>query len=47
MALARLVVAIIKNYQNKDGSISVPKALVPYMNGVDKIIPNDKIQMSK
>jgi seryl-tRNA synthetase len=25
------MIAIIENYQNKDGSITVPKALVPYM----------------
>ena len=37
VALARLVVAILENYQNKDGSINVPKALVPYMDGVEVI----------
>jgi seryl-tRNA synthetase len=30
-------VAIIENYQQKDGSIKVPDALVPYMNGVTVI----------
>ena len=33
VALARLVISILENYQNKDGSITVPKALVPYMDG--------------
>jgi seryl-tRNA synthetase len=39
VALARLVVAIIENYQNKDGSVNIPKALVPYMDGVEIIKP--------
>lgn len=39
VALARLVVAILENYQNKDGSVNVPKALVPYMDGVEVIKP--------
>ncbi len=37
VALARLVVAILENYQNKDGSVNIPKALVPYMDGVTVI----------
>ena len=37
VALARLVVAILENYQNKDGSVRIPKALVPYMDGVELI----------
>ncbi len=39
VALARLVVAILENYQNADGSISIPEALVPYMDGVTAIKP--------
>ena len=39
VALARLVVAILENYQNKDGSVNIPKALVPYMDGVEVIKP--------
>lgn len=31
LAVGRTMIAIIENYQNKDGSITVPKALVPYM----------------
>jgi len=41
VALARLVVAILENYQNKDGSVRIPKALVPYMDGKE-VISNDK-----
>ncbi|MBU1147892.1 MAG: serine--tRNA ligase [Candidatus Omnitrophica bacterium] len=37
IALARTVIAIIENYQQKDGSILIPEALRPYMNGLDKI----------
>jgi seryl-tRNA synthetase len=35
LAIGRTIAAIIENYQNKDGSISIPPALVPYMDGVD------------
>jgi len=34
------VVAILENYQQKDGSVIVPDALKPYMNGVDRIVRN-------
>jgi len=37
VALARLVVAILENYQDKDGNVRVPKALVPYMDGLEII----------
>ena len=37
LAVGRTIVAIIENYQNSDGSITVPKVLVPYMNGCTKI----------
>ncbi len=37
LAVGRTVVAIIENYQNEDGSITVPDVLVPYMGGITKI----------
>ncbi|MGX4645364.1 MULTISPECIES: serine--tRNA ligase [Holzapfeliella] len=37
LAVGRTVAAILENYQNEDGSITVPKVLVPYMNGVEVI----------
>jgi len=37
VALARLVISILENYQNKDGSVTVPKVLIKYMNGLRKI----------
>jgi seryl-tRNA synthetase len=39
VALARLVVAILENYQNADGTVRIPKALVPYMDGKEVIKP--------
>ena len=33
VAVGRTVAAIIENYQNEDGSITIPDALVPYMGG--------------
>jgi len=37
LAIGRTVVAVLENYQQKDGSVVIPEALVPYMNGVDRI----------
>lgn len=37
LAIGRTLVAIMENYQNADGSIRVPKALQPYMDGVEEI----------
>ncbi len=36
VALSRAIVAILENYQNEDGSVSIPPALVPYC-GFDRI----------
>ena len=40
LAIGRTVAAILENFQNADGSVTIPKVLVPYMNGVDKIAHN-------
>ncbi len=37
LAVGRLMIALIENYQNKDGSINIPKNLKKYMNNLDKI----------
>ena len=29
--------AILENYQNADGSVTIPEVLVPYMGGMEKI----------
>ncbi|MFH1551983.1 MAG: serine--tRNA ligase [bacterium] len=36
-AMGRMLISIIENYQQKDGSIKVPEALQKYMNGLKKI----------
>lgn len=37
LAVGRTVVAILENYQQSDGSVSIPEALKPYMDGIDSI----------
>ena len=37
LAVGRTLVAVLENYQNADGSVSVPAALRSYMNGADKL----------
>ncbi len=39
VAVGRCMAAILENYQNADGTITVPEALVPYMGGMTKIVP--------
>ncbi len=38
LAVGRTLVAILENYQQADGSVMIPEALRPYMNGVDRIV---------
>ncbi|RII28401.1 MAG: serine--tRNA ligase [Geobacter sp.] len=37
LAVGRTLVAILENYQQEDGSVTVPSALLPYMGGVERI----------
>ena len=37
LAIGRTLVAILENYQNEDGSVTVPEVLRPYMRGLDLI----------
>jgi seryl-tRNA synthetase len=37
VAVGRALIAVMENYQNRDGSIDVPDALLPYMSGADRI----------
>ena len=37
LAVGRTLVAILENYQQADGSVTIPEALRPYMGGVDRI----------
>jgi seryl-tRNA synthetase len=39
LALGRTVVAILENYQEADGSITLPSALLPYLGGMTKLVP--------
>lgn len=39
LAVGRTLVAILENYQELDGSVRVPEALVPYMGGMRRITP--------
>ncbi|OIO41108.1 serine--tRNA ligase [Candidatus Pacearchaeota archaeon CG_4_9_14_3_um_filter_31_7] len=44
IATERMIVCIIENYQNKNGSITIPKVLVPYMNGQKVIGTKEKVK---
>lgn len=37
LAVGRTLVAVLENYQNEDGSVTIPEALRPYMRGVEVI----------
>ena len=37
VAVGRALVAVLENYQNEDGSVNVPPALMPYMEGISVI----------
>jgi seryl-tRNA synthetase len=37
LAVGRTLVAVLENYQNADGSVTVPEALIPYMGGITTI----------
>ena len=47
LAVGRTVTAILENYQNADGSVTIPEALVPYMGGVTKITKENATGVSK
>ena len=39
VALPRLMVALLEQHQNADGSVTIPEVLRPYMNGLDRLVP--------
>ena len=43
LAVGRTVAAILENYQNADGSVTIPEVLVPYMHGVTKITKENAV----
>ena len=38
LAVGRTLIAILENYQQKDGSVVIPEALRPYMGGMERIV---------
>ena len=47
LAVGRTLVAILENYQNADGSVSVPSALRGYMNGQERIARSEERRVGK
>ncbi len=39
LAVGRTLVAVLENYQNADGSVTIPDVLLPYMHGLTKLEP--------
>jgi seryl-tRNA synthetase len=39
LAVGRTLVAVLENYQQEDGSVTVPAALKPYMGGIETLVP--------
>jgi seryl-tRNA synthetase len=39
LAVGRTLIAILENYQERDGSVTIPAALRPYMGGLERISP--------
>ncbi|MEY4238882.1 MAG: serine--tRNA ligase [Pseudomonadota bacterium] len=39
LAVGRTLVAVLENYQLEDGSVEIPAALLPYMGGIDRLVP--------
>jgi seryl-tRNA synthetase len=37
LALPRTMIAVLENYQNEDGSVTIPEVLRPYMGGTERI----------
>ena len=43
LAVGRTLIAILENYQQKDGSVAIPEALRPYMRGLEVIEPQGAV----
>jgi seryl-tRNA synthetase len=39
LAVGRTLIAVLENYQEADGSVTIPEALRPYMGGMERISP--------
>ena len=42
LAVGRCVLAVLENYQQRGGSVAVPKVLQPYMGGLEVLVPPSK-----
>lgn len=40
LALPRVMIAVIENYQQEDGSVVIPEVLRPYMGGIERLAPS-------
>lgn len=43
LAVGRTLAAILENYQNEDGSVTIPEVLVPYFHGITKITKENAV----
>jgi seryl-tRNA synthetase len=41
LAVGRTLVAVLENYQEADGSVTMPNALLPYMGGITRLEPTN------
>ena len=41
LAVGRTLIAVLENYQEEDGSVTVPKALRPYLDDQERLLPHD------
>ncbi|NWG47219.1 MAG: serine--tRNA ligase [Alphaproteobacteria bacterium] len=41
LAVGRTLVALLENYQEADGSVTLPEAIRPYMGGLDRLVPKE------
>jgi seryl-tRNA synthetase len=39
LAVGRTLIAVLENYQNADGTVTVPEALWPYLGGLERLVP--------
>jgi seryl-tRNA synthetase len=44
LAVGRTMVAVLENYQQKDGTVLIPKALRPYLDGIERIEPRPSVR---
>ena len=41
LAVGRTLVAVLENYQEADGSVTIPEALRPYLDGRERLVPGE------